>query len=87
MKRADSAAEERRRIVRRATLYTWGLLAASMLVAFGGAALLALLVRVPDMSFVKRWLAISALVIVPATMLYLIQRYRESRRGPGSGGS
>lgn len=84
-----AAAEERRRIIRRAGLYTWGLFATAMFVAFGGAALVALLVPVPGVSFVSRWLVISALVLVPATILYLIQRYRESRRatrGRDSGG-
>ncbi|NLG60633.1 MAG: hypothetical protein GX539_00195 [Candidatus Cloacimonetes bacterium] len=83
------AAEERRRIIRRAGLYTWGLFAVTMFIALGGAALIALLMRVPGVSFVKRWLVISALVLVPASILYLIQRYRESRRaarGPDSGG-
>ena len=90
MRQEDEAAAERRRIIRRATFYTWGLFASAMVVAFGGSALIALFVRVPGVSFVRRWLAISALVLVPATILYLIQRYRESRRaarGPDSGGS
>jgi uncharacterized membrane protein len=84
------AAEERRRIIRRAQLYTWGLFAAAMVVAFGGAALIALFVRVSGVGFIRRWLVITALVLVPATILYLIQRYRESRRaarGPDAGGS
>jgi len=83
------AAGARRRIIRKAQLYTWGLFALLVFVTLGGAALIALFVRLPGMGFVKRWLLLSVLVIVPAMILFLIQRYRENRdaaRGPDSGG-
>ncbi len=83
----DEAAAERRRIIRRAELYTRALLATTLVVALGGAALIALLLRVPGVSFVKRWLVLSAVVLLPSVIGYLIQRYRESRarRARGSG--
>ncbi len=73
------AAAERRRIIRRAEMYTRALLATTLVVALGGAALIALLVRVPGVSYVKRWLVLSAIVLLPSAIGYLIQRYRESR--------
>jgi hypothetical protein len=78
--RSDDDAEQRRRIIRTATLYTYGLFAVTMLVALGGAALVALIVRIPTLSYVQEWLAISAIVLLPSAFGLLIQRYRESRR-------
>jgi hypothetical protein len=76
----DDGAETRRRLIRRAGLYTWGLFATALLVAFGGAALVALLIRVPGVSYVRMWLILSAVVLLPSAVGYLVQRFRESAR-------
>ncbi len=76
----DDGAEIRRQIIRRAGIYTWGLFATAMVVALGGAALVALLIRPAGVPFVTRWLVLSAIVLLPSAIGYLIQQYRESRR-------
>ena len=76
----DEDAERRRRIIRTATIYTYGLFAVTVIVAFGGAALVALIVRIPTLSYVEEWLVISAIVLLPSAFGLVIQRYRESRR-------
>lgn len=76
----DDGAELRRRLIRQAGRYTWGLLATALVVALGGAALIALLIRVPGVSYVGMWLILSAVILLPSAIGYLVQRYRESAR-------
>lgn len=77
--RAEDA-ERRRRLIRKAEMYTWVLFATTLVVALGGAALVALIVRVPRLSFVQEWLIIAGIILVPSALGLVIQRYREGRR-------
>lgn len=76
----DEDAEARRRIIRRAEIYTWSLFATAIGVALGGSAFVALLIRPRGVPFVTTWLVLTAVVLLPSAIGYLIQRYRESAR-------
>lgn len=61
------SAEARRAILRRATLYTYGLLGAAILVGLIGSAFIAWILVAVGLPFLKTWLVLSAVTIgVPA---------------------
>ena len=72
---------QRRRILRRITLLTWGLWGAAAALAVAGGALLAWMFSAPaGLPFTTLWLIITAgLVAVPA-VLHLAARFTERRR-------
>ena len=72
---------QRRRIIRRITLLTWGLWGAAAALAMGGGALLAWMFRgVAGLPFVALWLLIAVgLVALPAA-IHLGVRWSERRR-------
>ena len=61
----DAYAARRRELVRRARMYLYGSLAAALVVAFGGAALIALLLRTTGLPFFETWMVLSLIVLVP----------------------
>ena len=62
----DEGARARRRIIRRATLLTAGLMAAGVVIALAGAALIALLLGFAGMPFLQTWLVVSAITLIAA---------------------
>jgi predicted PurR-regulated permease PerM len=74
----EREAEVRRRIVRRATVYAYGLIAATVAVSLVGAAIVAAVLRLAGMPFLKTWLVIAALVIViPVVGMMIRERFRK----------
>lgn len=62
----DPHAEARRQIVRRATLYSVGFLAAGLGIAVVGAALIAWLLSRGPLPFMQTWLVVTLIVVLPA---------------------
>jgi uncharacterized membrane protein len=62
----EREAEVRRNILRRASLFSYGMLAVTIGVALGGAALIALVLKAASgLPFLETWGVLSALVLVP----------------------
>jgi len=61
----DDHEAARRRILRRATLYSLSFLAAGLIIALAGAAFIAWLMSRRGMPFVKTWLILTAIIILP----------------------
>ena len=67
----DEFDRERRRIIRRMGLLTWGLGAAAVLLAVGGGALIAWFFERMGYPFVRTWIVISLLLILVPVMVHL----------------
>jgi FtsH-binding integral membrane protein len=75
--------ERRRRIIlRRAALYTYGFLAAGLIVAIGGSALVAMLMARGGLPFLQTWLVITAIVLIPSLLGLVIRAVRAHRHSP-----
>ena len=71
-----------RRILRRATLYTWGFFVAAILVALGGSALLAWMLTRVGLPFIETWLAVTIIVLLPSLIGIVWRNVRDRiRRG------
>jgi uncharacterized membrane protein YeiH len=81
MNRDDEAA--RQRAIRRATRYTYGFLASAVVTAVGGGALIAWLFTRSGLPFLKTWIVVIAIVVVPSLLGLVWRAVRE--RQPGSG--
>jgi hypothetical protein len=57
-----------KRILRQATLYTYGFLAAALALGLGGSALIAALLTRVGLPFGRTWLTLALLVLVPAAL-------------------
>jgi len=73
----DPEAEERRRILKRATLYVYGFIGAGLVVAVAGAALIALLLRSRGLPFFKTWVVLALVILVPAGLALVWREVRE----------
>ncbi|MFO7892989.1 MAG: hypothetical protein R6U63_04580 [Longimicrobiales bacterium] len=62
---------ERRRIVRKLALLTWGARALAVLLAVGGGALLAWILTGAGFSFMRTWLNVSLLLILVPIAVHL----------------
>jgi hypothetical protein len=78
--RYDPSAEARRRLIRHATIYTYGSIIAAILLAVGGAALIAFLLRGTGWPFVRLWLIITGIVLLPPLLAIVLRRLRRSDR-------
>ena len=77
MSRRDPNADARRSIVRRATLYSVGFLAAGVIIALGGGALVALLLSRNDrLPFRETWLIVTAIILLPGLVAALWKAIR-----------
>ena len=61
----DEEARVRRDIMRRAWLYSYGMLVATLAVAAGGAALIAWLLSRGGLPFVPTWIVLTVVVLLP----------------------
>ena len=68
MRGRDEHDSARRQIVRRATLYSVGFLAAGIIIAVGGAALVAWLLTRAGLPFMKTWLVVTAIIVLPGLL-------------------
>jgi uncharacterized membrane protein len=73
----DHDAARRERILRRATIYVYGFLAAALIVAVGGAALVAMLFARQGFPFVKTWIVLSLVILVPSGIALVSRAVRE----------
>jgi FtsH-binding integral membrane protein len=73
----DRSAEVRRRIIMRAQLYTYGFLAAALAIAFGGSAMVAWILSRTGLPFVKAWIAILIIVLMPSLVTVVWRAVRE----------
>lgn len=64
----DEQHHARRQIVRRATLYSVGFLAAGLFIAVAGAAFVAWLLTRAGLPFMKTWLVVTAIVVLPGLL-------------------
>jgi hypothetical protein len=71
MGRPEDLDEERRRIVRRLTLLTWGARLLALLLAVGGGAILAWMLSLTGMPFMRTWLNASLLLILVPVGVHL----------------
>lgn len=78
----DPEAQARRRIVMRATLYMYGFLTAAIVVALGGAALIAWFASRRGFPFLQTWLVLSMIILLPS-LLMLVWRAVKERSGKG----
>ncbi|HEX6307904.1 MAG TPA: hypothetical protein VFZ69_06940 [Longimicrobiales bacterium] len=76
--RRDPDADARRSIVRKATLYSVGFLAAGLIVALAGAALVAwLLSRGDRLPFLETWLIVTVIIVLPGLVAALWKLIRD----------
>lgn len=68
MNRRDEHAAARKQILRRATLYSVGFLAAGLFIAVAGAAFVAWLLNHAGMPFRKTWLIVMAIIVLPGLL-------------------
>lgn len=73
----DRSAEIRRRIILRAQLYTYGFLAAALFVAFAGSAMVAWILSRTGLPFLKTWIAILIIVLLPSLVTMVWRAVRE----------
>ncbi len=71
---------EGRRLVRRAALFTWAFLAATVFVLAAGSAGVAWLLSRSGLPFVRTWIVVMAVVLVPSLVMLVWQRVRERSR-------
>ncbi|MBI4408552.1 MAG: hypothetical protein HY561_02510 [Gemmatimonadetes bacterium] len=82
----DPHAAARRRILRRATLYTYGFLGAALALALAGGALLAWLLRPAGVAFVTAWLGVTGLILLVPVLAAIVRLWRWRRqRSPSTG--
>ena len=68
MNRRDEQAAARRQIVRRATLYSVGFLAAGLITAVVGAAFVAWLLSHAGLPFTRTWLIVTGIILLPGLL-------------------
>lgn len=77
MNAPDPQASARRKLVRRATLYTIGFMGAGLLVATAGAALVAWLLTHVGQPFLRTWLIVVALIVLPGLIATIWKLVRD----------
>ena len=75
----------RREILRRATFFTWGFLAAGILVAVVGSALVAWLLSRGGLPFVPTWIVIICIVVLPSLIGLVVRAVREQLKSNSAG--
>jgi fatty acid desaturase len=75
----DPSAEARRKLMRHATLYMYGSILAALFLALAGAALIAFLLRGIGWPFLRLWLVIVAIVLVPPLLAIVVRALRQPR--------
>lgn len=79
--------EARRRILRRASLFTLGFSLAAIAVAVAGSALVAWFLSITGLPFRATWLSLSGFVLAVPLAGQLVGAVRERRRGSGGQGT
>ena len=76
----DPTAEARRRMLRRASVYVYGFLAAAIAVAVGGAALVAWFASRRGLPFVTTWAVLCAIIVLPSLLMLVWRAVKERER-------
>lgn len=76
MRPDDPGSEARRRIVKRATLYTAGFMGAALGIAVVGAAVVAWLLTFAGQPFLRTWLIAAVVVVLPGLLAALVRLIR-----------
>lgn len=71
MNRPEDLDQERRRIVRKISLISWGLAGAAVVLAVGGGALLAWIFTGAGYPFLRTWLTVSVLLLAVPLAVHL----------------
>ena len=74
MKRPEELDQERKRILQRLGLLTWGLWGAAAVLALGGGALIAWLFRSTGLPFLRTWLVVSSVLLVIPAVINLVTK-------------
>ncbi len=77
----DPYRRERRRILRRAALYTYGFLVAAILVAVVGAAAVAWILSFAGLPFGETWLVLSVVILAVPVIGRIVEALRERAAG------
>lgn len=75
----DPHAAARKRIVFKATLYTYGFLIAAIVVAIGGAALIAWLLSRTGLPFRETWIVLAVVILLPSLLMMVWRAVSEKR--------
>lgn len=86
MKRPEDFDRERRNIVRKITLITWGLAAGAVVMAIIGGALLAWIFTGAGFPFLRTWLIVSVLLLAIPAAIHLLPGGRGKDSGGAEGG-
>lgn len=82
--RPDPERQTRRRLIRKATLYTVGFLAAALAVAVAGSALVAWLLATQGLPFGRTWLVLAMLMVLIPGIALLVRGARGAGESNGS---
>jgi hypothetical protein len=74
--RYDPSAEARQKLMRQASLYMYGYIAAAVFVAIAGAALVAFLLRGTGWPFFRTWAILVAVMLVPPALAAVVRAVR-----------
>jgi uncharacterized membrane protein len=77
MTRPEDFDAERRRIIRKISILTWGLVVAAILLAIGGGALLAFFLQGAGLPFLRTWVILSLLLLAVPAAVHLAPRRRK----------
>lgn len=76
-RRPEEFDRRRRELLRRATVYTWGFFSIAVTLAVGGSALVAWLLSRSGLPFLRTWLIIISLVVLPSLIGLVVRGVRE----------
>lgn len=76
----DPTVEARRKIVARATLYLYGFLTAAIVVAVGGAALMAWALTGVGLPFRETWIVLAIIIVLPSVIVLLWRAVRGGKK-------
>lgn len=84
--RPEDFDRERRRIVRKISVITWGLAAGAVVMAVVGGALVAWIFTGAGFPFLRTWLIVSVLLLAVPAAVHLLTGIGRGRKGGGTGG-
>lgn len=83
MTRLEEFDRERKRILWRLRLLTWGLWGGAVAMAVGGGALVAWVLSLGGLPFLRTWLIVSVILLAVPVMIHLAVRRDHDESGPG----
>lgn len=75
----DREARVRRDILRRASLYSYGMLAVTLAVAVGGSALIAWVLSRGGLPFRPTWVVLTVIVLMPPLVRFTVEALRRKK--------